>query len=65
MADAEQVMIKGRQVTCPFCGSTTFYKHDVKMNKKWLAMFDMELFSKSGMACICDQCGLKQEFYPQ
>ncbi|MHC1604816.1 MAG: hypothetical protein ACXQTP_02440 [Candidatus Methanofastidiosia archaeon] len=64
MADSREVMIGNKQLTCPFCGNSRFYKHDVRLNKKWFAALDFEFFSKTGQSYICDSCGLKQEFYP-
>ena len=63
MPNAQEVVIGNKQLVCPFCENNRFIKHDVKMNKKLLSMFDMEFLSKSGQAYVCDNCGLKQEFY--
>ena len=62
---AQEVVIKGKRLECPFCGNNRFSKHNVKMNQKLFAILDVEAFSKGGQAYVCDNCGLKQEFYPR
>lgn len=63
MEDEENVVIDNKQLLCHFCGNTGFRKVRTKMNKKWMAIFDVEMFSPEGTAYICTNCGYKHEFF--
>ena len=62
MADAKTVTIDGKELKCMYCGYDKFWQADTILNKKWLAFFDLEAWSKVGKAYICDKCGYKHEF---
>lgn len=59
----DNVIVKGKNLECMFCKNKSFDIYKIKMNKKWLSIFDLELFSKSGKAYICKNCGFKHEFF--
>ena len=63
MEEVNDVMIESKQLKCMFCGNQEFYKVYTKMNKKWMSILDMEIFSPEGTAYICKRCGFKQEFF--
>ncbi len=63
MKESHAIMIQNKPLKCHHCENDKFYEFGVAMNKKWLSAFDLELFSKKGIAYICDQCGYKHEFY--
>ena len=63
MEDEKTVVIDNKQLLCHFCGNAEFKKIYTKMNKKWMAIFDAEMFSPEGTAYICKNCGYKHEFF--
>ncbi len=63
MEEEKSVVINNKELFCLFCGATEFKKVITKMNKKWLAIFDAEMFAPEGTAYIYKNCGLKHEFF--
>ena len=63
MKEEKSVFINNKELYCLFCGESEFKKVQVKMNKKWMAIFDVEMFAPEGTAYICKNCGLKHEFF--
>ena len=63
MEDEKSVVINNKQLLCQFCGASEFKKVFTKMNKKWMAVLDAELFAPGGTAYICKSCGYKHEFF--
>jgi predicted nucleic-acid-binding Zn-ribbon protein len=62
MSDAKNITVDGKELKCMYCGCNKFWQADTLLNKKWLAVFDLEAWSKTGKAYICDECGYKHEF---
>ena len=60
--DIKKIKIDDKDLKCMFCGNDQFWQADTLLNKKWLATYDLEIFSKTGKAYICDKCGYKHEF---
>lgn len=63
MEEERTVTINNKQLLCLFCGSAEFKKVNTKLNQKWAAIFDAEMFSPEGVAYICKSCGYKHEFF--
>jgi len=63
MDDEKTVVINNKQLLCQFCGNAEFQKVNTKMNKKWFAILDVEMFAPEGTAYICRNCGYKHEFF--
>ena len=63
MEEERIVTINNKQLLCQFCGSSEFKKVNTKLNKKWMAILDAEMFSPEGVAYICKNCGYKHEFF--
>lgn len=63
MEEEKNVVINNKQLLCQFCGNPEFAKVYTKMNKKWMAILDVEMFSPEGTAYICKSCGYKHEFF--
>lgn len=63
MEKVKDIVIGGKKLNCKICGSNEFYRVYTKLNKKWFAALDLELFSQEGTAYICSSCGYKHEFY--
>ena len=60
--------VGGKELKCLYCGNNTFIKVKTLLNRRLLAMFDLEGFGimgKKGLgtAYICANCGFKQEFF--
>jgi len=57
-----------RELKCLYCGNNTFMKAKTLLNRRFFAIFDLEIFSimkKRGLgtAYICTKCGFKHEFF--
>ncbi len=52
----------GREVTCPHCGEKTFAQHEALLNTTGATFVKLDWLNKSGMALICENCGLIQWF---
>ena len=63
MDEERIVTINNKQLLCQFCGSSEFKKVNTKLNKKWMAILDAEMFSPEGVDYICKSCGYKHEFF--
>lgn len=58
----KKVKVLGKDLICQFCGNDSFSEVDIKLNERGYVLLDVEAFSKSGKAYICEKCGFKYEF---
>jgi len=50
----------GIRVSCTHCKGELFQEHEALLNTTSSTLFSLDWLDKSGMALICDQCGLIQ-----
>ncbi|OGK62949.1 hypothetical protein A2334_06230 [Candidatus Roizmanbacteria bacterium RIFOXYB2_FULL_38_10] len=64
----ENVAIGKKELRCLYCGNNTFIKAKTLLNRRFFAIFDLEVFNMMtkrglGIAYICTKCGYKHEFF--
>jgi hypothetical protein len=53
----QQVVIKGKNLSCPFCNGELFWKKRTLMNTTGMTLMGMEWMNTEAQNFICDNCG--------
>ena len=58
------VDIRGRALTCQFCGHSDFHTRIAQLNTPGATFFGLDWANRSAICYICDACGYIHWFLP-
>lgn len=56
MSESKEVIVKGKQLTCPVCGGKKFRRKIVLLNTRLMTMLNMDWANNDAINYICHNC---------